>query len=197
MQGRALDTAPLRINWRNPRGCWINAEAAASLSTKVFQQDPAARESTVVTKSKAGEAKPKAIRKVSQPRASKARLAAPEATDAVLPAEAVDAPDAATPSESPELNKKDLIAQVVQRSGVKKKFAKPVIEALLVVLGDAIAEGRELNLQPLGKVKVTNTKSVANGKVMNTRIRQSDAARGAVESTGEDSGKETLADPAE
>jgi nucleoid DNA-binding protein len=151
----------------------------------------------VVTKSKAGEAKPKAIRKVSQPRASRAKLAAPEATDAALPAEVVDAPDAATPSETPELKKKDLIAQVVQRSGVKKKFAKPVIEALLVVLGDAIAEGRELNLQPLGKVKVTNTKSVANGKVMNTRIRQSDAARGAVESTGEDSGKETLADPAE
>lgn len=73
----------------------------------------------------------------------------------------------------PAMKKKELIEAIVERSGIKKKDAKPVIEAMLDVLGKTLAEGRELNLQPLGKIKVNRTKDVQGGKVIIAKIRQS------------------------
>lgn len=70
------------------------------------------------------------------------------------------------------MRKKELIDLVVERSGVKKKDAKPVVEAMLVVLGEAIADSRELNLHPMGKLKVRRVKQMPNGRVMVTKIRQ-------------------------
>ena len=75
----------------------------------------------------------------------------------------------------PVLRKKELIERVVARSGIKKKDAKPVIEAMLSVLGESLANGEDLNLQPLGKVMVKRVKEHANAKVMVTRIRQRNA----------------------
>lgn len=71
-----------------------------------------------------------------------------------------------------DLKKVDLVNEVVERSGIKKKFAKPAIEAALAVLGEALAEGRGLNLRPMGKLKIMRSKDVANGTVMTARIRQ-------------------------
>ncbi|MBY5972323.1 HU family DNA-binding protein [Ferrimonas balearica] len=79
-------------------------------------------------------------------------------------------------AEQMPLKKKELIDRVVARSGMKKKDAKPVVEALLTVLGETLSEGREANLQPLGKIKVTRTKDLANGRVMTARVRQSGPA---------------------
>ena len=73
----------------------------------------------------------------------------------------------------PMMRKKELIDLVVERSGVKKKDAKPVIEATLAILGEGLAEHRELNLLPLGKIKVRREKVMPNGRVMVTKIRQS------------------------
>jgi|TARA_B110000908_G_scaffold165885_1_gene216052 DNA-binding protein HU-alpha len=71
------------------------------------------------------------------------------------------------------MRKKELIDLVVERSGIKKKDAKPVVEATLAILGEALAETRELNLQPLGKVKVRREKLMPNGRILVTKIRQS------------------------
>ena len=60
----------------------------------------------------------------------------------------------------------------VARSGVKKRDAKPAIEAVLAVLGEALSEGRELNLRPMGKLKVTRMKKAGNGQIINARVRQ-------------------------
>jgi nucleoid DNA-binding protein len=73
----------------------------------------------------------------------------------------------------PVMRKKELIDLVVERSGIKKKDAKPVVEATLAILGEALAETRELNLQPLGKVKVRREKLMPNGRILVTKIRQS------------------------
>lgn len=73
----------------------------------------------------------------------------------------------------PALKKKELIEAVTERSGIKKKDAKPVIEAMLAVLGQTLADGREMNLQPFGKVKINRAKDVQGGKVLITKIRQS------------------------
>ena len=72
----------------------------------------------------------------------------------------------------PELRKKELIDLIVARSRTKKKDAKPVIEAALAVLGEALADGRELNLRPLGKLKISRREDKANGTVIVCRVRQ-------------------------
>lgn len=88
----------------------------------------------------------------------------------VLPVE----PNAESDEDSLTVMKKiELIDKVVEMSGIKKKFAKPVIEAALSVLGEALNDGRSLNLQPLGKVMPRKSKDLQNGTVINARIRQS------------------------
>ncbi|SEN72971.1 DNA-binding protein HU-alpha [Roseovarius tolerans] len=80
-----------------------------------------------------------------------------------------------TPIESagPEMKKQELLDKVVSRSDTRKKFAKPVVEAMLEILGETLAEGRELNLPPLGKVKLNRTKEGARARVIVAKIRQS------------------------
>lgn len=73
----------------------------------------------------------------------------------------------------PDLKKSELIDLVVERSEIKKKFAKPVVEAMLAVLGETIAEGRELNLQPLGKLRINRSEEKSNGRVIVCKLRQS------------------------
>lgn len=85
---------------------------------------------------------------------------------------AVKAPTSPLAAEPHMLRKKELIERVVARSGVKKKDAKPTIEAMLAVLGEALSKGEELNLHPLGKMKVTRVIEKPNAKVMVTKVRR-------------------------
>lgn len=109
------------------------------------------------------------------PRKTPARKPAPKPTpdsadeavqDAPL-SEAADAPPALL-----DLKKAELVDLVVARSGVKKRDAKPAVEATLAVLGQALAEGRPLNLAPLGKAKHLTVKDKDNARVINMRLRQ-------------------------
>lgn len=103
---------------------------------------------------------------VTKAKATAAKPVSPEPAPSVV----VNAPQPVVAG--PMMRKKELINAVVAKSGIKKKDAKPVIEAMLEVLGSALQDGRELNLQPLGKVKVNREKKLAVGKVLITRIRQ-------------------------
>ena len=76
---------------------------------------------------------------------------------------------------SNELKKKELFDLVVARSSMKKKDVKPVVEAMLGVLGDVLAEQRELNLQPLGKLKVQRAKELPDGRALVLKLRQKSA----------------------
>lgn len=75
----------------------------------------------------------------------------------------------------PELKKAELVNAVVERSGVAKKHAKPVVEAMLAVLGETVSANRELNLQPFGKLRVNRSQDKPNGKVFVCKLRQSAA----------------------
>ncbi|MBL4767212.1 MAG: HU family DNA-binding protein [Rhodobacteraceae bacterium] len=75
------------------------------------------------------------------------------------------------------MRKKELIDLVVERSGIKKKDAKPTVEAVLAILGEAIASGRELNLQPFGKLRINRTEEKSNGRVIVCKLRQSTAVK--------------------
>lgn len=99
-----------------------------------------------------------------------------------------------------ELKKKELIDEVVARSGVRKKFAKPAIEAMIDILGEAISDGREVNLQPLGKIKLQRTKDTSNARITVVKIRQSKSAGPALDPEDRadlDNSKETVADRVE
>ena len=95
------------------------------------------------------------------------------------------------------LRKKELIDLAVTRSGVRKRDAKPAIEAALAIIGEALAEGRELNLQPLGKLKVTRMKKGGNGQIINARVRQPEDAGATEGADGADSAADPLAQAAE
>ncbi len=71
-----------------------------------------------------------------------------------------------------ELRKKELFELVVERTGMKKKDVKPVVEAMLAVLGEALAEHREMQLQPLGKLKVQRGRELADGRALVLKLRQ-------------------------
>ncbi|WP_415403179.1 HU family DNA-binding protein [Tateyamaria sp. SN3-11] len=110
-------------------------------------------------------AKPKTTTSTTTKTTSAAKAAAPTAPVVV---------DSPTPVVAgPMMRKKELIDAVVAKSGLKKKDVKPAVEATLAVLGSALQDGRELNLQPLGKIKVNREKKLAAGKMMIARIRQS------------------------
>ena len=83
--------------------------------------------------------------------------------------------DLNTTSDVLDLRKKELIDQVVERTGVKKRDAKPVIEAMLAVLGEAVSEERSANLEPLGKLRVTRSKDTPNGRLHVCRLRRKKA----------------------
>lgn len=96
------------------------------------------------------------------------------------------------PAAPVELKKPELVDLVVSRSDIKKKYAKPVVEAMLEVLGETLAKGREMNLQPFGKVKYNRTKETISARVVVTKIRQSKPAK-----TRSSAAKSKVADAAE
>lgn len=123
-----------------------------------------------------------------KPAAAKATRKSPASKRTTVPA-----PVPETPQAEPALNlvmrKKRLLELVVARSHVKKKYAKPVVEAVLEVIGEALANGEDLNLPPLGKIKVQRNIEQARAKVSVVRIRQPHAVTPAT--------KDTLAEAAE
>ncbi|MEQ6204203.1 HU family DNA-binding protein [Sulfitobacter sp. HNIBRBA2951] len=115
------------------------------------------------TKSKTKVAAPTAapVTKVDTDSAPKAATATPAVVETLAPVVV-----------SNEMRKKELFALVVERSGHKKKDVKPIVEAMLAVLGDALSEQREMILPPLGKLKVQRGKELADGRALVLKLRQ-------------------------
>ena len=108
-------------------------------------------------------------------------------------AETVTVNPASSATAKTDLRKKELIEQVVAQSGVKKKDAKPVVEAMLSILGDTLAEGRELNLQPFGKLRINRSEERSNGRIIVCKLRQANPG-GEKSQDGENSSAAPLAD---
>ncbi len=109
----------------------------------------------------------------SRAKQAKAEVAEPDES----PIPEMNAPDPVVVTENtptlaePALKKQELLAKVVARSGLPKRDVKPVVEAMLAVLGETLDEGRDLNLNPMGKVMIKKSKSISGGKVLMSRIR--------------------------
>jgi len=69
------------------------------------------------------------------------------------------------------LKKPDLVDRVVLQTGMKKKDVKPVVEAMLAVMGDALGKGEEITAPPLGKLMIKKAKDTHNAKVLTLKLR--------------------------
>ncbi|MFC2969142.1 HU family DNA-binding protein [Acidimangrovimonas pyrenivorans] len=81
---------------------------------------------------------------------------------------------AAKPSgqEAKPLHRKELFGRVMAMSGAKKKDVKPIAEAVLTVLGAALEAGEELNLPPLGKVRIARRNANGAAEVLTLKLRR-------------------------
>ena len=75
-------------------------------------------------------------------------------------------------TKSVNFKKPELIERVILRTDLKKRDVKAIIEATFAVLSEALDEGSDLNLPPLGKVRIIKSKDIDDGaKVFTTKIR--------------------------
>lgn len=84
------------------------------------------------------------------------------------------------PGEQPDvtLTKRALLERVAARSGLRKAQARPIVDAMLAELGEALSRGETLKLQPLGVMKVTRTKALNNADVMVCKLRRKKSEKG-------------------
>ena len=155
----------------------------ASKTTAPKKAKATAPKKATPKKTSAKKAAPKTVAKASSlkgtgpevtPKAASAPLAALEPVAAAAKVAPVLVTTTAPALATEEMRKEHLLDEVAKRSGAKRKDVKPIVEAMLEVLGEALGEARDINLKPLGKIKVARTKQVANGRVINLRLRQSD-----------------------
>lgn len=100
-----------------------------------------------------------------------------EEDTAVTSTDTVDAPvvEETTVTEddaTPEFRRPELIEKVIERSGMKRKDVKPVVEAMLAVMGDLLVEEQDMNIAPLGKIMVKNAKELEKAHVLTVKIRR-------------------------
>jgi len=72
----------------------------------------------------------------------------------------------------PDLKKRELLEQIAERTGQSKNKARPFVDAMIEIMGDAISKWGGLNLPPMGKVKLVRSKDAGNAKVTVAKIRQ-------------------------
>lgn len=73
------------------------------------------------------------------------------------------------------LKMKDLIDTVMAATGGKKAEVRETVEATLEAIGKALATGKDLNVPPLGKLRVAKN----NGTVLTVKLRLADGPKGA------------------
>ena len=114
------------------------------------------------------------------PRKSKVS-AAPASSDSAVDGPGDGGSDA--PAISTVVRRKDMIGRVAESSGLRPNQIKPVMDAVLRELGEALARGEALNLPPLGKLSINRTRETGNADIIVMKLRRSKAM---VEADGAD-----------
>jgi len=85
------------------------------------------------------------------------------------------------------VKKPEFLDLAIARTAVKKRDAKPAIEAALAELADLLKDETEVNLPPLGKIKIMKSKDVGDGaKVLTLKLRTMKDDAGSNEMPGVD-----------
>jgi hypothetical protein len=120
---------------------------------------------------------PKKRGSIAAPTIPKAEVVAPkvsviETAVPLAPVVAASAKQQGGTGQNNMLKKQVLVERIVKASGAKKKDVKLIVEATLGVLGDALSAGEELNLPPLGKLKVNRQRDEGNVEVLILKLRR-------------------------
>lgn len=71
-----------------------------------------------------------------------------------------------------ELKMRDLMVQVADRSGLRRSEVREALEMAMREIGDALADGRGVNLPGLGKVRIKQIRPKGSHRVIEARVRQ-------------------------
>ena len=72
-----------------------------------------------------------------------------------------------------QLKKPDLLDQMVARGQIKKRDAKPALDAALALIGEALVRGDDLILPPLGRIRVVKAKDLGEGaQLLTLKLRR-------------------------
>ncbi|WP_283178187.1 HU family DNA-binding protein [Gemmobacter sp. 24YEA27] len=130
-----------------------------------------------------------ALKTAVKPKVTPARKA-PPAKAAEVPASPAGKAGEEARVKSAGLKLKDLLVRVAEQSDAPKKTQREVSEAVLAVLGTALAAGEELNLPGLGRLKVVKSSDKSGGAVLTVKVKNAGQKK-------EASGKEPLAEDGE
>ena len=134
------------------------------MATRSTKTAPKAKATTKTTATKAVAAKKAATPKTAAPKANAPKTTIVETVTPVV-------------SGAP-LKKPDLIDRVVAETGMKKKDVKPVVEAMLAVMGRALSGGEEITAPPMGKLMIKKSKDVAKARILTLKLRHPKDAGG-------------------
>ena len=118
-----------------------------------------------------------APKKTPGPKTGRPRMAARKAAQTVAGegADVTEAGDVAA-AVGPVLKKKDLVEQIVVVTKAKPKDVKLIVDAMLTLVGEALAKGEGLNLPPLGRAKITRQKDLKLGEMITLRLHRGGGA---------------------
>ncbi|AQS49811.1 hypothetical protein BMG03_09665 [Thioclava nitratireducens] len=70
------------------------------------------------------------------------------------------------------MRKRSFVDRVMVEAGVKRGEAKAMSEAVLKVLGEALSEGEELSIPPLGKLKINRQFEKNGDEILVVKLRR-------------------------
>jgi nucleoid DNA-binding protein len=70
-----------------------------------------------------------------------------------------------------QIRKKDFIDKVVAASGARKAEARAVVDATLALLADRVLAGDEVNVPPLGKLRLLKEKDTGKARIATLRLQ--------------------------
>lgn len=125
--------------------------------------------------------------------ATKKPSAKPSPKPAALVEPEVDLlPETDAESAPEQLRIKELLDRVATATDLNKNKVRAIVEATLAELGKALQAGEGVNLPPLGKIRIVNSREEDQGTIMTLKLR-----RMAAKPAGEILGKEALAEVGE
>lgn len=81
---------------------------------------------------------------------------------------ATSTPEPVAAPPAPMMKKPELLDAVVARTNLKKRDVKPAVEAALAVILETLRGGTDVNLPPLGKLRVVKSKDLDGGAAVLT-----------------------------
>ena len=76
------------------------------------------------------------------------------------------------PQPAQVVQKRDFVDRVVAATGARKTDARPIIEATLDQLGEALAAGETLAVPPFGRARINRVRDQRGGEIITLRLRR-------------------------